>query len=391
MIYDFDKPVNRENTACVKYDLRKEIYGDSSVMPLWVADMDFETPDFIRDAIIRRASHPVYGYTFRTSSFSESITGWMKKRHNWDVRKEWVSFSPGVVPALNMLVLAFTKPGDKIVVQPPVYFPFFSAVRNHGRQLVYNQLIEDNGNYRMDFADLEKQIDENTRLLILCHPHNPVGRLWSKEELETLVEICAEKNIIIVSDEIHSDLMLNGNRHIPLASVSDKAASITVTCIAPSKTFNLAGLASSAVIISDEKLKKGYDKILDDIHIGMGNLFGTIALEAAYTKGEEWLEQLLAYLKGNLAVLNDFFNNRIPGVRVIQPEATYMVWLDFKGLGLSGKALKEFIIQKAGLGLNDGPSFGPGGDGFQRINIALPRKEMITALEKLEKAVNGLQ
>jgi cysteine-S-conjugate beta-lyase len=243
----------------------------------------------------------------------------------------------------------------------------------------------------MDFEDLERKIDDRTRLLLLCHPHNPVGRLWSKQELGTLVEICARKNVIIISDEIHSDLMLNGNIHIPLATISKKAAEISLTCIAPSKTFNLAGLATSALIIPNETHKKTFDKILEDIHVGMGNLFGITSLEAAYNGGEEWLAQLLNYLDGNLLLLNSFISSRIPGVRVIQPGATYLVWLDFREFGLNNKELKEFIIHKAGIGLNDGPTFGPGGDGFQRINNALPRKVLIAAMEKLEKAVKAIR
>jgi cysteine-S-conjugate beta-lyase len=391
MIYNFDKIIQRENTACVKYDLRKEFFGNATILPLWVADMDFETPDFIREAVIKRASHPVYGYTFRTDSFSQSIIDWMLKRHHWEIKKNWVSFSPGVVPALNMAVLAFTKPGDKVIVQPPVYFPFFTAVKNHGRELVYNQLIEKDGRYEMDFEDLEKKADENTRLLLLCHPHNPVGRLWSKKELQTLIDICDRKNILIISDEIHSDLMLNGNVHIPLATISQKAADICLTCIAPSKTFNLAGLSTSALIIPNENHKKEYEKVLDHLHIGMGNLFGITSLESAYNHGGEWLDQLLQYLNQNFRLLNEFFVSRIPGVKVIQAEATYLIWLDFRELGLNNKELKEFIIEKAGIGLNDGPSFGPGGDGFQRINIALPRQCLIEAMERLEKAVNALK
>jgi cysteine-S-conjugate beta-lyase len=390
MPYNFDKIVHRENTACVKYDLRKEVFGTESVLPLWVADMDFETPEVIREAIIKRANHPVYGYTFRTGSFSQSIISWMNKRHRWKIRKEWISFSPGVVPALNMAVLAFTKPGDKVIVQPPVYFPFFTAVKNHGRELVYNQLKETNGRYEMDFDDLESKADDKTRLLLLCHPHNPVGRLWSKQELERLVDFCSRKNILIVSDEIHSDLMLNGNTHVPLANISQKAADISLTCIAPSKTFNLAGLSASALIIPNEIHKKTYEKMLDDLHIGMGNLFGIVSLEAAYNYGEEWLDQLLVYLSGNYSLLDDFFKTHIAKVKVIPAEATYLIWLDFRELGLKGKELKEFVIQKAGLGLNDGPSFGPGGEGFQRINIALPRESLLLALEKLKKAINDL-
>lgn len=388
MIYDFDKITQRENTSCVKYDLRKEFFGKADLLPLWVADMDFETPGFIREAVIERANHPIYGYTFRSASFNDSIIRWMKLRHAWDINKDWISFSPGVVPALNMAVLSYTRPGEKVIVQPPVYFPFFTAVKNHDRELVYNQLRETNGRYEMDFEDLEKKIDDKTKLLLLCHPHNPVGRLWSKHELEQLVDICHRKKIIIISDEIHSDLMLNGNMHIPLATISPQAAEITVTCIAPSKTFNLAGLGSSALIISNEDLRKSYEKTLDHIHIGMGNLFGITSMEAAYNMGEDWLDQMLVYLNGNYEFMKEFFEKRIPKIKIIEAEATYLIWLDFRSLGLSDKALKEFVIQRAGLGFNDGPMFGPGGSGFQRINIALPRVMLKKALEQLEKAVN---
>jgi len=391
MKYNFDKIIPRENTNCVKYDLRKALFGTEEVIPLWVADMDFETPDFIREAIIKRASHPIYGYTFRSDTFSNSVVEWMEKRHYWNIQKEWVSFSPGVVPALNMAVLTYTNPGDKVIVQPPVYFPFFTAVKNHGRELVYNQLIEKDGHYEMDFEDLENKIDDKTKLLLLCHPHNPVGRLWSKPELEKLVEICANHNILIISDEIHSDLMLNGNVHIPLASLSEKAADISLTCIAPSKTFNLAGLGTSALIIPNEALKKEYVKTLDNLHVGMGNLFGIVSMEAAYNQGEEWLEQLLSYLSDNHTILCDFISARIPKIKVIKAEATYLIWLDCRELGFSNKELKSFMIEKAGIGLNDGSTFGPGGDGFQRINIALPREILVQALEKLEKAINELQ
>jgi cystathionine beta-lyase len=286
-----------------------------------------------------------------------------------------------------MAVLAFTKPGEKVIVQPPVYFPFFTAVKNHQRELVYNPLIEKEGKYYMDFVDLEKKIDKKTRLLFLCHPHNPVGRLWSPGELKTLAEICIRKNVLIVADEIHSDLILNGNVHVPFASLSDETAKISLTTISPSKTFNLACLSTDALIIPDPEIKKLYEKILDDLHIGMGNIFGNISLEAAYNHGDQWLSELLDYLNTNLRILNEFLSLKIPGIRVIQPEATYLVWLDFRGLGMNHKKLKDLIIHKAKLGLGDGMLFGPGGRGFQRINIALPSSGLLLALERLEKAL----
>jgi len=390
MTWNFDETVGREGTDCIKYDLREQTFGRKDVIPMWVADMDFKTPEFIVKKLHDRLRHEIFGYSFRPPEYFDSIISWMKKRHNWEIEKDWICFCPGIVPELNLCTLTYTRPGDSIIVQPPVYFPFFTAVKNHGRELVYNQLLEKNGHYEMDFDDLERRMDERTRLLLLCHPHNPVGRLWTKQELETLVEICARKNVMIVSDEIHSDLMLHGNIHIPLASLSEKAAEISLTCIAPSKTFNLAGLSTSALIIPNEGYRKTYEKMLDNLHVGMGNLFGIITLEAAYNEGEDWLRQLLAYLDENYKLLTDFFASRIPMVKVIPADATYLIWLDFRKLGLKNKELKEFIIDKAGLGLNDGPSFGPGGDGFQRINIALPRKSLLDALEKLEKAVNSM-
>ena len=390
MKYNFDEIINRENTNCLKYDLRKKYFGDENVFPLWVADMDFASPGFIQEAIIERARHPIYGYTFPPDEFYNSITSWMQRRHGWTIKNEWISYTPGVVPALNLAIQAFTIPGDKVIVQPPVYFPFFSSVKDNKRELVYNQLIIKNGNYEMDFDDLERKIDGRTKLILLCHPHNPAGRVWKTEDLLRLVRICEKNGIIIVSDEIHSDLMLHGNRHVPLAAVSDSASKISITCIAPSKTFNLAGLSSSALIIPEGKLKRAFDREIDRLHLRMGNIFGITAMQAAYEKGDEWLGQLLAYLDGNIDLIAGFFHERIPEVKVFIPEATYMVWLDFSGLGLSDADLRKFIISEAGLGLNDGPSFGPGGTGFQRLNFALPREKLVHALEILEKAVRTL-
>jgi cysteine-S-conjugate beta-lyase len=285
MNYNFDEIIQRENTDCVKYDLRKKFFGDENVIPLWVADMDFASPDFIKQAIIERAAHGIYGYTFPSENLYSSIANWLLRRHSWNIDKNWILFTPGIVPALNLAIIAFTQPGEKVIVQPPVYFPFFSAVKNNNRNLVYNQLQEINGRYEMDFRDLEKKIDKKTKLLLLCHPHNPIGRVWEMDELNHLIEICADNNITIVSDEIHSDLMLYGKKHTPLASVSETAAKISVTCMAPSKTFNLAGLASSALIIPDPDLKRTFEKTADQVHIGMGNIFGMTAMQAAYEKG----------------------------------------------------------------------------------------------------------
>ncbi|MBE0652471.1 MAG: putative C-S lyase, partial [Bacteroidales bacterium] len=327
----------------------------------------------------------VYGYTVRKDEFPESITSWMKRRHTWEVDKEWISFSPGVVPALNMCILAYSDPGDKVLIQPPVYFPFFRAIRDHKRELTENELVYQNGTYTIDFEDFELKA-RDAKIFILCHPHNPVGRLWNREELSRMLEICIKYKVLILSDEIHSDLILCDEKHIPLLSLPG-ADSITISMYAPSKTFNLAGLSTSYLIIPDRELKKTYDKMLDNLHIGLGNIFGFEAMQAAYRDGEPWLGQLIEYLRDNVDFLIDFMKENIPRVKVIRPQATYLVWLDFRELGMKRDALREFVVQKAGLGLNDGPSFGAGGEGFQRINVAVPRSVLREALEKLKSAI----
>jgi len=389
MKYNFDKYIDRKGTDSVKYDLNQYLFGKEDVLPMWVADMDFEVPDFIREAIMERASHPVYGYTFRSPRFFEVAAEWQQKRHGWDISPETFSFSPGIVPALNLLVLEFTEPGDSVVVQPPVYFPFFTAVTSHKRKLVRNQLKEQGGSYSMDLEQLEQQFKEGAKMLILCHPHNPVGRVWKKKELESLAELCVRYGVYVISDEIHSDLLLFGNRHIPFASLGGEVAARTFTCVAPSKTFNLAGLHTSVVITTDAKLRKRYEKILDAVHVGGGNLFGQVAFQAAYEKGEPWLKELISYLEENYTCLAGFVEREIPGAVLTPLEATYLAWLDFSFMGLDKEQLKKFIIEEAGLGLNDGPMFGHGGEHHQRINIATPRKVLEEGLGQLAQAVRS--
>ncbi|MDF1570387.1 MAG: PatB family C-S lyase [Bacteroidales bacterium] len=386
MKYDFDRVIERRGTDSVKYDILQPLYGKEDVLPMWVADMDFAVPDFIQEAIIRRAEHEVYGYTIRPRRYNESIAGWISRRHGWNVDPGNIDFSPGVVPALVLSVLGYTEPGDKILVQSPVYFPFFSSIENHGRKLVNNQLVDDKGVYSMDFDDLEEKFRSGIRMMMFCHPHNPVGRAWSMEELQRLAALAIQYDVLILSDEIHSDLLLFGHRHIPLASLGKEIASRTITCVAPSKTFNLAGLHTSAVIIEDPVLKKKYEKILEDIHIGGGNIFGFVALEAAYTNGDAWLEQLLKYLEGNFTFARDFMENNLPGIRVSPLEATYLAWINFEILGLEDKALMEMMVKDAGLAFVDGPRFGAGGAQYLRMNIATPRTVMETALNQMLQA-----
>ena len=390
MKYNFDEIILRENTNCYKYDFREKVFGTQDLQPMWVADMDFASPPFITEAIRKRAGHPVYGYTFRTKGFYDSISGWMKKRFNWNIDNDWISFSPGVVPALNLCVQCFTNPGDGIIVQSPVYFPFFSAVTQHGRKLLNNQLIENDNKYEIDFEDFEKKASEAS-MFILCHPHNPVGRVWTRTELEQIVTICKKNNVLIISDEIHHDLVLNGYQHIPLGHLSEQASDILICCIAPSKTFNLAGLSTSALIIPNKDLKKKYDATMEGLHIGMGNIFGYIALEAAYNQGEEWLEQLLLYIEKNFSFLQNYLEQKIPEIRVTPLQATYLVWLDFRGLKMDQKELSNFVTFKAGIGMNNGPSFGMGGKGFQRMNVAVPIIKLEEAMHKLEKAIKNIR
>jgi cysteine-S-conjugate beta-lyase len=390
MKYNFDEIIDRRNTACIKWDFSKEFIGEDDVLPMWVADMDFRTPEFVSRAIKARAEHEIYGYSARPAGYFQSIINWLHKKHQWKVEKDWIIFSPGIVPAVNFAVLAFTKPGDEIIVQPPVYFPFFSAVKDHSRTLVYNPLKLDNGRLSMDFEDLKNKINQRTKMVIISNPHNPGGSAWTKSELTSLAEFCISNNILILSDEIHSDLVFKPARHIVTATLSKEIANQTITMMAPSKTFNLAGLSTSSVIISNPELRQNFIRTLESFHIGQGNIFGAIASEASYSHGEEWLGQMLEYVKANINYIDNYLKRNIPVVRLIIPEATYMIWLDFRELNLSVKDLREMILKKAKLGLVDGTMFGPGGEGFQRMNVASPRSMIVDAMQRLEKAVKSL-
>ena len=386
MAHNFDIPVSRQGTSCVKYDSRKNVFGTDQVIPMWVADMDFRCPPFIIKALKDRLEHEILGYTIRREEYYSSLTDWIKRRHSWSIENDWISFSPGVVPALNVCTLAFTKPGDKIIIQPPVYFPFFNAVTDHDRKMVYNQLIEKNGLWKMDFDDLEKEAASGARMLILCNPHNPVGRAWTIGELEKLTEICLRHDVLLLSDEIHSDLILPSYKHIPLASLSGEIASNTVTCMAPSKTFNIAGLSTSTVIISNPDLKRKFDSTIESLHITGGNIFGTEASIAAYTFGDEWLDSMLEYISRNIEyVLDRFSNNEF--IRPVTPEATYMIWLDCRAMGMKAGELNKFFVNEASVGMSEGSVFGPGGEGFMRMNVACPLDTVKKAVDNIEKAL----
>jgi cysteine-S-conjugate beta-lyase len=391
MGWNFDEPAGREGTNCIKYDRRENVFGKKDVIPMWVADMDFDSPEFVAEAIEKELKNKIFGYFFRPDEYYTSISDWLLKRHNWNTRKEWMIFTPGIVPALNFCTLAFTEPGDSIIVQPPVYFPFFSAVEAHGRKLVYNRLREKDGIWSMDLNSLASLIDDKTRMIIISNPHNPIGKVWSKEDLKELGELCTQKNIILLSDEIHCDLILPGFRHTPLASISEELSARTITCIAPSKTFNLAGLSTSTVIISDPALKKTFSRVVDNLHIGNGNLFGSAASIAAYTHGAEWLDSLLEYIDVNVDFVEDYCTRMIPEIVPVQPEATYMIWLDCRALGMSGRELQHFFVHQAGIGMNEGSAFGPGGEGFMRMNLGTTHKTVKRAMEQIEKAVSEIR
>ncbi len=390
MKYDFDEIIDRENSNCLKYDARAVVFGRGDVIPMWIADMDFRTPPFVIEALRGRLSHEILGYSFRPDSYFNAFISWVSAMHGWDIRREWIEFSPGVVPALNICTLAYTLPGDDIILQPPVYTPFYGAVTDHGRRLLFNPLLETDGGYRFDSDGLRKAITPATRMLILSNPHNPVGRAWTADELNELVDICHEHGIIILSDEIHSDLTLPGVRHVPLASLSEKAASISVTCMAPSKTFNLAGLSTSSMIIPDPGLMEKFRKSLEGLHIHLGNIFGNVASEAAYTHGRQWLGELMQYVGGNVDLVMRYCAGRMPQIRPVRPEATYMIWLDCRAMGMSGADLNRFFIDRAGVGMNEGSRFGQGGEGFMRMNLACPRSTVQRALEQIETALKGV-
>ncbi|MGD0582852.1 MAG: PatB family C-S lyase [Bacteroidales bacterium] len=391
MSWNFDNVPVRDGTNSIKFDLRKETFGAEDVIPMWVADMDFSTPDFIINALKKRLDHEILGYSFRPYSYFESIINWLNERHNWHVEKEWICFSPGIVPALNFCTLAFTSPGDYIVIQPPVYHPFYPAVELHGRKLLFNRLTENDGNWEMDPGSLLECAGKKPPMIIISNPHNPVGRSWSGEELARLVKICIENNILILSDEIHCDLVMPDYRHTPVATISPEAAEITITCVAPSKTFNIAGLSTSSVIISNPVLRKKFLTVTENLHIGGGNIFGAEASVAAYTYGKEWLDELLVYLDSNARYISEYCRNYIPYIIPSRLEATYLQWLDCRKMGMTGKELNKFFIHTAGIGMNEGSTFGPGGEGFMRMNIACPRKTLSMAMEKIEAALNSIR
>jgi cystathionine beta-lyase len=398
MKYDFNRICSRENTNCVKWDAVKRIFGDEDIIPMWVADMDFPAARPIVEALQKRAGHEFYGYTQAGPGLIQAVVERMERKFNWKIEPEWIVFTPGVVPALNSAVKALTHPGDEIILQEPVYHPFFPAVRLNGCQIVTNELKLIDGRYKMDFDDLESKFSAKAgmrdtpsriRAIILCNPQNPIGRVWGKEELERLGEIVIGHGATVISDEIHCEILYRGHKHKPFAAISREFEQNSIVCMAPSKTFNLAGLGASSIIIPNKKLRDSFNEARAGAAHGP-NLFGLVAMEAAYRYGDEWLEQLLEYLQGNLEFTMAYFTGKIPRIKVIKPEGTYLLWLDCRGLGLDDAALKSFMREKAKVGFDDGFLFGAGGSGFQRMNIACPRGILEEALHRIETAINAL-
>ncbi len=391
-MYDFDKIIDRSNTDAYKLDLRERYFGTDDVIPLWVADMDFAAPPEVQKDIQNRAAHEVYGYTIRKEDFANSIVDWCNYKHNWNVDASWIEYSPGVVPALAFSVLAFSEPGDGVIINTPVYPPFYSVIADNDRKIIKSKLVKVNGRFEIDFEKFEEQASNpKTKIFILCSPHNPVGRVWSKDELLKIDEICRKHNVLVLADEIHSDLALFGHTHIPFASVSEGAAQNCISFMAPSKTFNIAGFSTSYVVSANEELLNGYKKTQNRLQLHMGHLFSGVALMSAYNKGREWLKELRAYLEANVLFIEEFLKDNLPEIKFDRPEATYLIWIDFSAWKMNQKDLKEFMIHKAKVGLNDGMTFGSEGRGYLRLNIASPQSVIEKALKQILEAKKELE
>ncbi len=386
MRYDFDIAQERRKSGCFKYDALKLFYGREDLLSLWVADMDFAVAPEIIAALQKRLAHPVFGYNFRLSEYYDAFIGWMRHRHQWTVKREWIDNTPGIVPALSLAVMAYTRPAEGILIQTPVYRPFFDAIVDHGRNLLTNPLIYQDGLYSIDFDDFERKARQ-AKMFILCSPHNPVGRVWTEEELLRMGRICVKHNVIILSDEIHNDLVFTGSRHIPIALLED-LGELSVTCLSPSKTFNIAGLCTSVIVTPSDRIRKPLSDLIFKMHLYLGNSFGIAAFIAAYTKGEAWLSALLKYLQANRDFIMGYVQQQIPQIKAINPQSTYLMWLDFRSLGLSDEKLQDLLVNQARVALDPGIKFGEDGSGFMRLNFGCPRSIIQEALDRIKHAIS---
>ncbi|MDF2725314.1 MAG: class and aminotransferase [Paenibacillus sp.] len=386
MTTNFDQLIDRRNTRSYKWDQNEKLYGDANLLPLWVADMDFPCPPAVREVLEKRAAIGVYGYAIRTDSYLESIVQWFQKRHSWTIEPSWITDVPSVVTSLSLAVELFSEPGSDVVLQSPVYYPFYDVIRSNGRNVVKNPLQLHDGQLRMDYEQLETLFQNGAKLLLLCSPHNPGGRVWNREELQQLGDLCLKYGVTVVSDEIHCDLALPGYKHVPFASISPKFADVTITCLAATKTFNLPGLHTSYTVISNPTLKRKFENRVKSLSLHMAQHFAQDAVEAAYREGAEWLDQMLEYVAGNVDYAITYLNEHLPQVKPVRPEGTYLLWIDCRGLGLDVSGLKELMYRKAKVIFNEGSTFGSEGEGWLRINLACPRSIVEQALQSFCRA-----
>ena len=389
MKYNFDEIVQRKHTDCLKYDNLKEMFGTEEVLPMWIADMDFKTPDFIVDAIRTRLSHELLGYSYICKRWKPAIQNWVSRRYGWQVEADEIGFVGGIVPAISFALQCFTKIGDKVMIQPPVYHPYHHVTHDLERTLVMNPLKLVNGQFEVDFADFEEKV-KNCKIFLLCNPHNPGGRVWSKDELVRMCEICAKYNVLVISDEIHCDMALKGYKHIPFASCCDKAKDICITFMAASKTFNIAGLKSSYHIIQNEDIRKQYHEFLRKSELDTAHVFATGPVATAYEQGEEWVEQMLEYVEANIDFMEQYLKKNMPKMGMIRPQASFLVFLDARGLGLPHDELVKFFIREAKVGMNDGAMFGEEGSGYMRMNLGCPRSILEKALNQIKVAYDKI-
>ncbi|SEP96573.1 cystathione beta-lyase [Virgibacillus subterraneus] len=386
----FEKVHDRKNTRSVKWDMLKPVFQTEDVLPMWVADMDFQAPQAVNDALKDRADHGIYGYTIIDDDVKDSIINWVTKRHDWEINSDWLSFSPGVVTSLHMAIQAFTEPNDKVLIQTPVYTPFYSVIETHNREVVKNPLQQKDNYYHIDFDDFENKLKQGVKAFVLCSPHNPVGRVWTKEELQEMARLCLKYDVLILSDEIHGDLIYPNERHIPIASLSDEIADQTITCMSPSKTFNLAGLQASYVITTDKEKRDTLNKQLNSQGHHMLNTMGNTAMEASYLHGEEWLDELRTVLKEHQEYVTKQFEENTDVLKVIRSEGTYLLWIDCSAMKMDSEQLKKFMIENAKVGLNTGTDYGEEGKPFMRMNIACPRETLEEGVKRIIDAVNKL-
>lgn len=389
MKYNFDEVIDRNGNRAAKYDERMKKFGKADVIPLWIADMDFKTAQPIIDAMKQKAEEGIWGYTSRPDSYFQSICGWQKRRNGWDIDVSLMSWSLGVVPALSAIVKVFSEPGDSVMIQTPVYSEFYDVTEAWERTVLENRLVEKDGVWSIDFEDFEAKAKQ-AKIFLLCSPHNPLGIVWSREDLTRMAEICIANDVLLVSDEIHSDLVFHGKKHIPTAALSEAIGKKVISCISGTKTFNLAGLQASATIFPDAEAKARFDRFWGNMDIHRNNAFSSVAMETAFNEGEEWLEQLLEYLDGNFTFIKDYCEANIPKIKPTVPDATYLVWLDCRELGMGNEELRRFMIEDAGLGLNEGYTFGRSLSGYMRLNAACPRSVLEKALGQLKEAVDKL-